>query len=262
MSNPSIEGRPEGLSVNRDRDAVHIPFDETEHFDREGFSGDIFVPKESRAGFTALQVTVDGKHPRKRIGKGNTRSYFVVDGGGTFTLNDEPRTVIPGDLIVIPSDNEYEYEGVMTLFEFNVSPRNTFRDKLVKETKKEVAKVPIDETRQERSDHHSANPQREILAHDLAAILMRGYTLLSPDISEILPHYGYSPRLPAYNVIGSPSFRKMLGSHGVQLTDQVYKHRSIYLDANQKPTETDIVETRARIDRTYQERNKPSSPAS
>ena len=261
MSNPSTEGQPENLSGNRDRGAILIPFDETEHFDREGFSGDIFVPKDSKVGFTALQITVDGKHPRKQIGKGNTRSYFVVDGGGTFILNDETRTVVPGDLIVIPSGNEYEYEGVMTLFEFNVSPRNTFRDKLVK-VKKELTEVPVDETRQDRSDHHSANPQRERLAHDVAAILMRGYTLLSPDISEILPRYGYSPRLPAYSVIGSPSFRRMLDSHGVQLTEQMYKHRSIYLDANQPPTETDILETKARIDQAWQERKKPSNPAS
>ena len=49
-----------------------------------------------------------------------TRSYLVLEGSGTFTLNGESSEVKQGDLFVIPDGGEYEYEGEMKLFEFNV----------------------------------------------------------------------------------------------------------------------------------------------
>lgn len=106
----------------------HIPLVDASHFDRDGFSGDVFVPKEANLGFVALQVDVHGKHPRKRILEGNIRSYYVVSGEGIFTLGEEARQAQQGDLFVIPAGSEYAYEGVMTLFEFNVSPDNSFGD--------------------------------------------------------------------------------------------------------------------------------------
>lgn len=109
-------------------DPVRIGLNQTEHFDREGFSGNIYVSKEAQQGFMALRVEVHGRHPRKRILEDNTRSYFVAEGEGTFTINKETHQVLPGDLYVIPAGGEYEYEGRMTLFEFNVSPDNSFGD--------------------------------------------------------------------------------------------------------------------------------------
>lgn len=107
---------------------LRIGLGQTEHFDREGFSGDIYVAKEAGQGFNALRIVVNGRHPRKRVLYGNTRSYFVVEGEGTFTVGSETHAVAYGDLYVIPAGAEYEYEGVMTLFEFNVSPDNSFGD--------------------------------------------------------------------------------------------------------------------------------------
>lgn len=105
-----------------------VSLSETDHFEREGFSGNVYVPKEANTGFFALQVDVHGRHPRKRMLEGTTRTYYVADGEGTFTLGDETHTVAKGDLFIIPPGGEYEYEGKMTLFEFNVSPDNSFRD--------------------------------------------------------------------------------------------------------------------------------------
>ena len=109
-------------------ESFRVPLSEATHFDRDGFSGDIFVPKEAKLGFMALQVDVHGRHPRKRILDGNTRSYYVANGEGTFTLGDDAHQVRQGDLFVIPAGSEYEYEGIMTLLEFNVSPDNSFGD--------------------------------------------------------------------------------------------------------------------------------------
>jgi mannose-6-phosphate isomerase-like protein (cupin superfamily) len=51
----------------------------------------------------------------------------------SFTLNDEQHAVAQGDTFVIPPGNEYEYQGTMKLFEFNVSPDNVFSDQVTYE---------------------------------------------------------------------------------------------------------------------------------
>lgn len=108
--------------------ARKVSLKDTEHFDRPGFSGDVYVPKEANTGLFALQVDVHGRHPRKRILQGTTRMYYVVKGEGNFTIGDETHSVADGDTFIIPPGGEYEYEGDMTLFEVNVSPDNSFRD--------------------------------------------------------------------------------------------------------------------------------------
>lgn len=107
-----------------------MKIDKTQHFDKEGFSGDFYVSKEDARGFNALRVSVHGHHPRKRM-IDTTRVYFVIDGEGTFTINDEVHNVKKNDLYVIEPGNEYEYQGTMNLFEFNISPENSFLDQLL-----------------------------------------------------------------------------------------------------------------------------------
>ena len=101
---------------------------DTLHFDREGFSGDVYVPNDQNQGFNALLVDVNGRHPKKRVLEGNTRSYLVTRGQGVFTLDDTKHEVQEGDLFVIGAGSTYEYEGKMQLFEFNISPDNSFGD--------------------------------------------------------------------------------------------------------------------------------------
>jgi mannose-6-phosphate isomerase-like protein (cupin superfamily) len=104
-----------------------IPLENTTSFDRGEFSGKVYISPEDNLGFSALVVEVDGHHPRKRMIEGK-RMYWVVDGTGTFTLNDKTEEVKKGDLYIVPEGHEYEYQGKMTLFEFNVSPTNSFKD--------------------------------------------------------------------------------------------------------------------------------------
>lgn len=92
---------------------------DAEKFERPGFDGFIQVSAEQHLGFTALTILVHGEHPRKRIVEG-TRTYYVTEGTGVFTLNDEEQEVAQGDLIVIPPAGEYSYHGEMSLFEMNI----------------------------------------------------------------------------------------------------------------------------------------------
>ena len=108
---------------------VIIGFDDTEGFDHGDFRGQVYIPKDAELGINALFVVVDGRHPRKRIGEGNTRMYTVLQGDGTFELDDVPSKVKQGDTIVIPAGHEYSYAGKMALWEVNVSPDNSFKDK-------------------------------------------------------------------------------------------------------------------------------------
>lgn len=115
-------------SINRPNQPTRrIALGETVRFDRGDFSGEVYVGKDDKAGFSALLVSVNGRHPRKRM-IDTTRTYFVVDGTGQFTLNGDIHKVNKGDFYVIPPGNEYEYSGEMKLFEVNISPDNSFRD--------------------------------------------------------------------------------------------------------------------------------------
>lgn len=97
-------------------------------FEREGFTGRVFVAKEEGVGFNAMQIDVHGSHPEKKILGGNTRCYYVAEGSGVFALNGEDHLVNGGEFFVIPAGGEYSYSGSMRLLEFNVSPDNSFGD--------------------------------------------------------------------------------------------------------------------------------------
>lgn len=105
-----------------------ISLKQTDAFEREGFSGNLYVTKSAELGFTALQVEVHGSHSPKRMLDGTTRTYYVVGGEGAFTLNGETHSASKGDYFVIPPGGTYDYSGEMTLLETNISPDNSFAD--------------------------------------------------------------------------------------------------------------------------------------
>src|SRR5580698_7300571 len=112
---------------NSDQTPRRIRLDETDGFSREGFDGHVYVPSEAGVGFNVLSVDVHGNHPRKRMVGDTTRTYYVIDGTGSFTIGDSSTEVQAGDLFVIPPEGEYEYSGQMRLLEVNVSPSNGFQ---------------------------------------------------------------------------------------------------------------------------------------
>ncbi|HEV7453976.1 MAG TPA: hypothetical protein VGO07_01830 [Candidatus Saccharimonadales bacterium] len=104
-----------------------ISLSDAEDFSRPGFDGHVYVPSEAGAGFNTLLVDVHGRHPLKRM-VDTTRTYFVVAGSGTFTLDGAASAVAVGDLFVVAPGSTYAYEGQMQLLEVNISPDNSFKD--------------------------------------------------------------------------------------------------------------------------------------
>lgn len=109
----------EGKEISQPIPPKKISFEQTERFDREGFSGNHYVKPEDGLGYSALAVDVHGAHPLKQM-VGATRSYFVIEGTGTATLNGVKQDLKQGDLFIIPDGGQYEYQGQMKLWEFNV----------------------------------------------------------------------------------------------------------------------------------------------
>ena len=107
-----------------------VSIDETQCFDADGFAGQVYVDNKQNVGFNALLVTVNGRHPKKKM-IDTVRNYYVIEGKGTFILDGISHKVKPGDLFIVGAGHEYEYSGNMKLFEFNISPDNSFRDEIL-----------------------------------------------------------------------------------------------------------------------------------
>lgn len=107
-----------------------VSLSETYRFDKNEFYGQVFVSNEENVGFNALLVTINGRHPKKRM-IDTIRIYYVTGGEGTFVLDKVEHQAKEGDLFIIGPGHKYEYFGNMKLFEFNVSPENSFKDQVL-----------------------------------------------------------------------------------------------------------------------------------
>jgi hypothetical protein len=98
---------------------MKIALNQTTFFDRGDFIGKVYIEGKDGKGFNALLVECLTRHYKTRL-KNAARAYLIVEGSGTFTINNKKETAEPFDLFVISDGDEYEYEGKMKLFEFNV----------------------------------------------------------------------------------------------------------------------------------------------
>ncbi|HEY4513324.1 MAG TPA: AraC family ligand binding domain-containing protein [Candidatus Paceibacterota bacterium] len=103
---------------------MKISLNQTNFFDRTDFNGNVYVKAEDGKGFSALLVNCITSHYKTKL-KNATRTYLVIEGAGTFTINDKTETANPGDMFIISDGDIYEYYGQMKLFEFNVPGTNS-----------------------------------------------------------------------------------------------------------------------------------------
>ena len=103
---------------------MKIPLAKTTVYDLKDFAAKFYVEKKDGRGFNALIVDVVTNHYKTKL-TGALRMYLVIDGTGTFILNDKEFMAEPFDLFIIQSGDTYSYKGKMRLFEFNVPGTDT-----------------------------------------------------------------------------------------------------------------------------------------
>lgn len=70
-------------------------------------------------GLSVTWVQLWGEHSRMRT-PASERVYVVVAGGGTFQVGDDAaETVGPGDVVLVPRDVAYQFEGNFTYLVLN-----------------------------------------------------------------------------------------------------------------------------------------------
>lgn len=84
----------------------------------DGIKGWVYNDKEHFENASAVYFEVTGSHGKVKTTKSD-RVYFVLEGQGEFTFNDEVIPVKATDVIIVPKNTPYDYEakdGIMRLF--------------------------------------------------------------------------------------------------------------------------------------------------
>jgi hypothetical protein len=98
---------------------MKISLKDADVHDKGSFKVSFYVAKKDRSDFNALLVDCVTDHYKTKL-KGAARVYLIIDGSGTFTINDKKEIANQYDLFIISDGDEYSYEGTMKLFEFNI----------------------------------------------------------------------------------------------------------------------------------------------
>lgn len=81
-------------------------------FALNGLAGYEFQPLKDQ-DFAVHLVEVHKGHDTFIISKVLTRIYYVIDGTGVFTIDNQKYNVTPGLIIEVPPGVEYSYSGTM-----------------------------------------------------------------------------------------------------------------------------------------------------
>ena len=86
-------------------------------FQGDGFFGYSFGPMKQK-DLEVLYVESEKGHDTFMVCRGVERTYYVLAGTGSFTIDGYEYKVQPGDLVEVPSEVEYSYSGRMTMLVF------------------------------------------------------------------------------------------------------------------------------------------------
>ena len=67
----------------------------------------------------------------------STYTWFIIDGEGTFVINDEKTQVTAKDIIMVPPNKRIHYFGKMRMVLFTVPAFNAVNEKHIRDIKKE-----------------------------------------------------------------------------------------------------------------------------
>jgi mannose-6-phosphate isomerase-like protein (cupin superfamily) len=84
-------------------------------FTLKGLTGYEFRPLKDQ-DFAIHLVDVHKGHDTFMISKALTRFYYIIEGTGVFTIDNQKYDVAPGLVVEVPPGVEYSYSGSMKIF--------------------------------------------------------------------------------------------------------------------------------------------------
>jgi mannose-6-phosphate isomerase-like protein (cupin superfamily) len=81
-------------------------------FTLEGMAGYEFQPLKDQ-DFAVHLLDVHKGHDTFLISKALTRIYYIIEGKGVFTIDNQKYDVVPGLIVEVPPGVEYSYSGSM-----------------------------------------------------------------------------------------------------------------------------------------------------
>jgi AraC-like ligand binding domain len=84
-------------------------------FALEGLAGYEFQPLKDQ-DIAVHRLDVHKGHDTFIISKALTRIYYIIEGTGVFTIDNQKYDVAPGLLVEVPPGVEYSYSGSMKIF--------------------------------------------------------------------------------------------------------------------------------------------------
>ena len=106
-----------------------------------------------------------------------------------------------------------------------------------------------------------SNIDRTGFYEDMANILGEGYALTLAEIGQFMIHYGWGEDVSRHTIYTEtlhPKTARALADLGVPLAEEKYKGTLILSDESIDSEETDIAESRARIDKSRHESGEKS----
>jgi mannose-6-phosphate isomerase-like protein (cupin superfamily) len=83
-------------------------------FTLKGLAGYEFQPLKDE-DFAVHLLDVTKGHDTFMISKALTRIYYIIEGAGTFTIDNQRYDVAPGLVVEVPPGVEYSYSGAMKI---------------------------------------------------------------------------------------------------------------------------------------------------
>lgn len=93
------------------RNPIKITYDKSKSIEIEkNYIIDNFLSQENDMGYSIVRTHLNGSHPFMKNLMSN-RTYYFLKGEGRFQFKNEYIDVIEGEMIVIPKNTNYAFEG-------------------------------------------------------------------------------------------------------------------------------------------------------
>ena len=91
--------------------ATKIIFDKSNSKEvQKGYVIDNYINETHNLGFSLVRSHLNGEHPlMKNIN--SSKTYYIIRGQGTFFVNNEQINVKASDVIIIPKNTKYKFNG-------------------------------------------------------------------------------------------------------------------------------------------------------